>query len=36
MSKLPIIDSKKLLRILLRMGFLEVRSKGIHLYLENR
>jgi predicted RNA binding protein YcfA (HicA-like mRNA interferase family) len=34
MSKLPIIDSRKLLRILLRMGFLEVRSKGSHLQLK--
>jgi predicted RNA binding protein YcfA (HicA-like mRNA interferase family) len=34
MPKLPIIKPRKLLRILYKIGFIEVRSKGSHLQLK--
>ena len=34
MPKLPIIKPRKILKILYRIGFIEVRSKGSHLQLK--
>ncbi|MBU0765749.1 MAG: type II toxin-antitoxin system HicA family toxin [Bacteroidetes bacterium] len=32
MSKLPIIDAKNFERLLLQLGFIEIRQKGSHRY----
>jgi predicted RNA binding protein YcfA (HicA-like mRNA interferase family) len=34
MPKLPIIKPKKILKILYKVGFIEVRSRGSHLQLK--
>lgn len=34
MPKLPIIKPRKILKVLYKMGFIEVRSKGSHLQLK--
>jgi predicted RNA binding protein YcfA (HicA-like mRNA interferase family) len=35
MSKLPIISGKKLLRMLLKHGFVALRKKGSHVFVES-
>lgn len=35
MPKLPILSGKKLLNILLKAGFIDIRRKGSHVFVEN-
>lgn len=35
MPKLPVLSGKKLLSVLLRVGFVEVRRKGSHVFVES-
>lgn len=35
MAKLPIISGKNLLRVLTKNGFLKIRQKGSHVFVEN-
>ena len=35
MTKLPVISGKRLLRILLKYGFLALRKKGSHVFVES-
>lgn len=35
MPKLPILSGKKLLNILLKAGFINIRRKGSHVFVEN-
>lgn len=32
MTKLPIVDFKKMEKVLLRLGFVSVRQKGSHIF----
>lgn len=36
MPPLPIISGKKLLKILLKHGFVNIRTKGSHVFVENK
>lgn len=35
MPKLPIISGKKLLKLLLKNGFVKIRQKGSHVFIES-
>lgn len=36
MSKPPVISGKRLLKVLLKNGFVKIRQKGSHVFVENK